>query len=171
MLSSSFPPVADPDARVLILGSLPGPVSLARGQYYAKPQNAFWRIMGVLIGAPFDVPYEARLERVRARGIALWDSCGSAFREGALDSAIRSGSIVANDFASFLGGHPGIGLIGHNGATSARVFAKHVVPTLSPAQLALPRVVLPSTSPALASVPFERKLERWRAFLVQAGVI
>ncbi len=171
MLSGSFPPVAGPDARVLILGSLPGPMSLAMGQYYAKPQNAFWRIMGELIGAPFDMPYEERLGRVRARGIALWDSCGSAVRVGALDSAIVPGSIVANDVAGFLRAHPRVGLIGHNGAKSASVFAKHAAPTLSPGQVALPRVVLPSTSPALASVPFARKLELWRAFLEQAGVI
>lgn len=40
----SFPPAVAEGARVLILGSLPGEVSLARGQYYAFQRNAFWKI-------------------------------------------------------------------------------------------------------------------------------
>ncbi len=50
-MSTGFPPIAGPDARILILGSLPSQRSIAAGEYYAHPQNAFWRIMQELVGA------------------------------------------------------------------------------------------------------------------------
>ena len=47
---SSFEPVADTGARLLILGSLPGEVSLAKAQYYGNARNQFWRLIGGVIG-------------------------------------------------------------------------------------------------------------------------
>ena len=61
---SGFPPVVERSARILILGSMPGRASLEAGQYYALPQNAFWRIMGDLFGAGLDLPYTARLKKI-----------------------------------------------------------------------------------------------------------
>ena len=69
--SEGFPPVSDPHARVLVLGSLPGPVSLRERQYYAQPRNAFWRIMGVLFGAAQERPYEDRLRSLLRHRVAL----------------------------------------------------------------------------------------------------
>src|ERR1017187_7782411 len=83
--SKCFEPVAGADARVLILGSLPGKVSLERGEYYAQPYNAFWRIMGELVGASRDLPYQNRLELLKQHHIALWDVCAAGFRAGSLD--------------------------------------------------------------------------------------
>jgi hypoxanthine-DNA glycosylase len=157
MQSVGFPPVAAADARVLILGSLPGAMSLARREYYAQPRNAFWPIMGALVGAAPGLPYPARLERLMAARIALWDVCASGFRPGSLDSAIRPGSVVANDFAAFFAGHREIGLVCFNGAKAAELFSR-----LVGRELAVRRVVLPSTSPAHAGMPLAMKLERWR---------
>src|SRR6185503_11514923 len=42
--SVGFPPIADSRATILILGSLPGQKSLEMSQYYAQPQNGFWKI-------------------------------------------------------------------------------------------------------------------------------
>ena len=162
MKSESFPPIARADARVLVLGSLPGAMSLARGQYYAQPYNAFWRIMGEIAGAGPELPYPDRLLRLEARRIAVWDVCGSAERAGSLDSAIVSASVVPNAFGTFLERHAAIAAILHNGAASARLYERLVLPTLSPSRQALPRTRLPSTSPAHAGMPFERKLALWR---------
>ena len=160
--SRGFPPIAAPDARVLILGSLPGQASLAANQYYAQPQNAFWRIMGELFGAGPDVPYEERAERLRASGIALWDVCKAAVRPGSLDAAIDLATVVTNDFERFFRAHPRIAHVCVNGGMAQRLYVRRVQPGLPDPLTALPLHLLPSTSPAHASLRFAQKLERWR---------
>ena len=157
-----FPPVAAPDACVLVLGSMPGEASLAAGEYYAHPRNAFWPIMGVLAGAHPARPYAERVAALRAAGIALWDVMASCMRAGSLDANIRPASVVANDFAGFLAAHPGIATLCFNGAAAETAFRRHVLPVLSAAPAMLR---LPSTSPAHAAPGFETKLEAWRAAL------
>jgi hypoxanthine-DNA glycosylase len=158
--------VAAPDARVLILGSLPGAMSLAMRQYYAQPRNGFWRIMAEIAGAGPEVAYADRLDRLRQARIALWDVCEAAERPGSLDASIVLASVTPNRFGAFLGRHSGIGAICFNGNTAARLFERLAVSKLSMAQAALPRTVLPSTSPAHAGMPFEGKLRRWREVLL-----
>lgn len=163
--SKGFDAVALPDARVLILGSLPGQASLARGEYYAQPRNAFWPIMGRLAGASPDLPYAERLRRLTEAGIALWDVCAEGRRPGSLDQRIDASSIVANDFSAFLTTHPRIRLICFNGAKAEWLFRRKAAPNLPGPFTQTPRVLLPSTSPAHAAMPLERKLEHWRAAL------
>jgi double-stranded uracil-DNA glycosylase len=169
--SKGFPPIAAPDARVLVLGSLPGQVSLARQEYYAQPQNAFWKIMGALFGAGPDLPYVQRAERLMASGVALWDVCGAARRPGSLDSAIELASVIPNDFASFFEDHARVRAVFTNGATATRLYARLVVPRLPAPCSRLPVHALPSTSPAHASMRFEQKLERWRAVAERVGAL
>jgi hypoxanthine-DNA glycosylase len=161
--SRGFPPIAATDARVLVLGSLPGQASLAAQQYYAQPQNAFWRIMGVLFEAGPELDYEERAARLRARGVALWDVCKAAVRAGSLDAAIELDSVVPNDFHGFFASHPRIGHVFTNGGTATRLYRRLVLPGLPAALRELPLHALPSTSPAYASLRPAQKLERWRA--------
>jgi hypoxanthine-DNA glycosylase len=164
-LAVGFAPLADAQARVLVLGSLPGQKSLEMGEYYAQPRNAFWRIMGHLFGAEPVLPYRARLERLRSHGVAVWDVLAAGERAGSLDSAIVASSIVINDFGAFFGRHGGIGLVCFNGQKAAELYRRHAQPTLSARVAALEQRVLPSTSPAHAALSFEQKLERWAAAL------
>jgi hypoxanthine-DNA glycosylase len=159
----SFAPVSRSDAHVLILGSLPGVESLRRQQYYAKRQNAFWRIMADVVGADPEAPYEQRLERLKGAGLALWDVCASARREGSLDVNIRD--MQPNDFVGFFRDHRHIALICFNGQTAAKLFARFVVPDLPDEAGKIARKILPSTSPAHAGMGFEQKLALWRAAL------
>ena len=161
----SFPPIADAAARVLVLGSLPGVKSLQMREYYAQPYNAFWRIMGELFGAEPALSYAARVAQLRASGVAVWDVLAAGEREGSLDSAIVPASIVVNDFNAFFERHRRIGLICFNGNTAAALYRRKVLPRLEPTSAALTTQVLPSTSPAYASLRFEQKLERWSAAL------
>lgn len=158
-LISSFPPVYAPDARILILGSMPGAASLAAGEYYAHPQNGFWPIMGALIGAGSDLDYPARLDLLKRRGIALWDVLQTCERAGSLDSAIRAE--IPNDFEWLFRACPDIRAVFFNGQKAAASFRRFVLPVLT--GFSLPLMVLPSTSPAHAGMRFEEKLAIWGA--------
>jgi len=165
MHAQGFPPIADAHARILILGSLPGQVSLQRQQYYAQPQNAFWKIMGRLFGAGPGLPYANRVQGLVLNGIALWDVCAAAQRPGSLDAAIVHSSVVPNDFAAFVETHPHVELICFNGGKAAELYRRLVLPGLPAAVRAIRTETLPSTSPAHAAMPFEEKLTRWAAVL------
>lgn len=167
----SFAPVSAPDATRLILGSMPGALSLADAQYYAHPQNAFWRIAGALFDFDPALPYAQRCDALRAAGVALWDVLGECVRPGSLDSAIVEASIEANDLAGFLDAHPSIRLICFNGAKAEQSFARHVLPHVSERHRSIPRHRLPSTSPAHAGMRFDAKLACWRAVLLPPAAL
>ncbi len=157
---AGLPAVAAADARVLVLGSMPGTASLTAQQYYAHPRNAFWPIMGAIAGAGPQLPYLQRLPRLTDAGIALWDVLAHCVRDGSLDARIDPGSIVVNDFDAFLAAHPRITLVALNGGTAARMFARHVAPSL---RRYVTTTTLPSTSPAHAAMRLEEKLAAWRS--------
>ena len=160
----SFPPIADPTSRLLILGSMPGKASLRAKQYYAHPQNAFWKIIAALLELAPDAPYAARTAALRANGIALWDVMKTCTRASSLDSDVVESSIVANDFRSFLRRHPHVTTICFNGAKAEQSFVRYALPALGAfGDLAYFR--LPSTSPAHASLSAAKKLAAWRAVL------
>lgn len=162
----SFPPIEDVNATVLILGSMPGVESLRAGQYYAHPRNAFWPIMGDLIGAGPPLDYPTRTEVLKSAGIALWDVLASCVREGSLDSSIAGESVAVNDFPAFFQAHPGIVRVFFNGMMAEKYFFKAVRPRLEPGSLPFQR--LPSTSPAHAGWPYAKKLDAWRAVVQQS---
>ena len=124
----SFPFSADRNARVLILGSMPGAESLRQQQYYAHPRNLFWDLMGDLFGAGRNLPYEKRLAVLRKTGVALWDVAHSCRRKGSLDSNMTD--VAANDFASLFAATPRIHTVFFNGQTAAALFRKLVLPEL-----------------------------------------
>jgi double-stranded uracil-DNA glycosylase len=159
---TSFLPIADQSARMLILGSMPGVLSLKANQYYAHPRNAFWRIMSDICGFDVTMPYEHRVEALKASGFAVWDVLQSCTRLGSLDSAIEAGSRVTNDFESFFNLHPNIQLVGFNGTEADKSFHRYVLPNLSARHISFVR--LPSTSPAHA-IALDEKITAWRAAL------
>lgn len=153
----SFPPIVSAASRVIILGTMPGIVSLKAKEYYAHPRNAFWRIMGELFGADPSLPYEERVAVIQSAGIALWDSVEACVRPGSMDKSITDE--VANDFAAFFATWPHISHVFFNGAKSELVFRRHVLPTLTGGRRAYTR--LPSTSPAHAGLALEAKVQAW----------
>jgi hypoxanthine-DNA glycosylase len=161
----SFDYIAAPDARILILGSIPGVKSLQEVQYYAHPRNGFWPIMAQLLEFDPALPYPQRLERLLQAGIALWDVVHRCHRPGSLDQNIAGSSVEVNDFASFFRLHPQVSAIFFNGGTAEALFRRHVIKGGIPLPAGLKLQRLPSTSPANAGTRLEQKLELWRMVL------
>ena len=159
MICHSFAPVYAPDARVLIVGSMPGVKSLADAQYYAHPRNAFWPIMFDLFGQTPTGDYEVRKRLIRENRLALWDAACMCEREGSLDSNMKD--VQYNDFASLYVRCPGIHTVLCNGGTAHSLFMK--------SGFAKGKTVirLPSTSPAY-TMAYAGKLQAWKAALEEA---
>ena len=166
-LTTGFPPIATPDIRILILGSMPGIRSLALNQYYGHPRNLFWPLMEELVGVPAAAPYVERLALLNGAGIGLWDSLKAAERPGSLDASIVAHTEVANDFPTFLAKHRQVRAIVFNGKKSEQAFTKHVLKA-GHADLfhGIALLPMPSTSPANASISFVEKRRRWAEILV-----
>lgn len=151
-----FDPVVDADTRLLILGSLPGDASLKAARYYAHPRNAFWRLLGGVLGEDLEaLAYEARLGRLKARRIGLWDVIASAERSGSLDAAIRSPE--AADLRGLVATLPDLRAVAFNGGLAARLGRRILAD-----QADLMLLDLPSSSPAHAR-PLAEKAARWAA--------
>jgi hypoxanthine-DNA glycosylase len=161
-VATGFPPVERADASILILGSLPGERSIAQQQYYAHPQNAFWRIMRELFDIEGD--YASRCEQLVENGIALWDVLMSSHRPGSMDANISISAATPNDFPAFFEHHPSIRLIAFNGRKAEQLFGRFVAPLGIADDMRT--AMLPSTSPAYASLSFPGKLQAWREALL-----
>jgi double-stranded uracil-DNA glycosylase len=158
---ASFKPIEPESARTLVLGSMPGTMSLAAKQYYAHPRNAFWKIMSAILEFPETAAYEERVAALKNAGIALWDVLQYCVRDGSLDADIEAGSEKANNIQSLLQRLPGIKVVCFNGTAAESCFKRLVMPTLKNVD---PKYVrLPSTSPAHAALSFEQKVAVWRA--------
>lgn len=164
-INISFPPIADTHASLLILGSMPSIKSLEQQQYYAHPRNAFWPIMSALFNMDNELSYSQRCQHLITHHTAVWDVLKSCQRQGSLDVDIDSASMIINNFNSFLQHHPHIKKLVFNGGKAEQVFNQFVLPTLTEQQTTIPRLRLPSTSPAHARCSQNEKLDIWRQAL------
>lgn len=154
---ASFAPVVDQHTHTLILGSLPGEVSLAQSQYYANPQNKFWKLVGDVIGVELAaLNYATRLTVLLEHRIGLWDVIANARRVGSLDSQIREHT--SNDLLALIDALPELSVIVFNGGTAAKIGMKTLKERVQQFRI----IQLPSSSPAHASLSYGQKLHAWR---------
>ena len=169
-IATGFDPIAAPNARVLILGSLPSQKSLQRHEYYANPQNAFWRVMGELFDAGLDLSYPNRAEKLRRCGIAVWDVLQSSVRPGSMDVAIDLASAVPNDIQTFFDEHTMLELLCFNGKKAAELYQQLVALQGITGIDNIAFRTMPSTSPAYASMNLDEKVHHWSAIWRPAGI-
>lgn len=158
-LLRGLPPLIGPAPRTLILGNMPSVLSLASGQYYGNPRNAFWRIAADILGFDPQAAYADRVEALTAHGLAVWDVLAACRRIGSLDSAVERDSMVPNDFRGFLTEHRQVRLVVFNGAAAETNYRRLVRDAPS-----ITSVRLPSTSPA-QTMAYADKLAQWRTAL------
>ncbi|KIA90463.1 DNA-deoxyinosine glycosylase [Kaistella jeonii] len=151
---SSFPPIISETSKILILGSVPGIKSLEMQQYYAHPQNKFWRILFELFQEDFTKDYSKKLKFLEKNHIAVWDVIDSCEREGSLDTKIKNE--VHNDVEQILMDYQNIKAIFCNGQKSFKNVQNKMRENPE-----IPIFVLPSTSPAY-TIPFVKKVEEWK---------
>ena len=158
MKISSFPPIIDNESKILILGSIPGIKSLEMKQYYAHPQNKFWKIICELFHEELTTDYAERIKILEKYHVALWDVIDTCERKGSLDSEILNEE--ANKIGELLHNYPNIKAIFCNGQKSYKNLQKILLK-----EFHLPIIALPSTSPAHASLGYVQKLETWKIIL------
>ena len=150
---SSFPPIVSEDSKILILGSVPGIKSLEMQEYYAHPQNKFWRILFELFHEDFTTDYAEKIELLKKNKIAVWDVIDSCERKGSLDTKIKNEA--HHYILQLLRDFPSIKVIFCNGQKSFKTLRK-----ILPDDLKIPIFILPSTSPAY-TIPYQQKLKDW----------
>lgn len=163
----SFAPRVHPGARVLILGSMPGVASLRAGHYYAHPRNRFWPWVGEALGFDPALPWEERYDALRTRGVGLWDVLGACERRSSLDADIVSSTMEPNDMRGLVARVPSLETVLLNGQKAGDVWTRRIA-RAERAVAALRVHVLPSTSPANASIPEEVKRSAWVRALAEA---
>lgn len=149
-------PIINYNAKLLILGSMPGTESLRKNEYYANSRNQFWKVIYSIFDTEFETSYIARISFLKDRQIALWDVIKSCEREGSSDSKISN--IHTNDLAALLTNYPKVRNLCFNGQKAFNVFKKEVELNTS---FEVTMRVLPSTSPANARMSFEAKIREW----------
>lgn len=154
----SFLPSIDEKSKVLILGSMPGVKSLEMQQYYAHPQNRFWKVMGLICKCEnlHNLEYSEKLQTLLNNNIALWDVIKSCEREGSLDSNIEKE--IPNKIHALLKKYKNIEVICLNGNKSYSAFKKHFPLLLEKYKC----LKMPSTSPANAKFRLENLYEEWK---------
>lgn len=161
-MPESFHYVADEKTRTLIIGSMPGIASLQALQYYAHQYNLFWPLVFEAFGKTFAQPsYEDKLDLLAQNHIGLWDAAAVCQREGSLDSAIKNA--IPNDFEELFQLYPQIERLLFNGQTAFKIFKRFHPNWLKRKKYLL----LPSTSPANASIPLAQRRQVWLEALRQ----
>lgn len=165
MNCTGFNYIAAPSSKILILGSIPGVKSLDEQQYYAHPRNAFWNIMETLFSIPTTATYENRITSLCNKKIALWDVLKKCHRNGSLDTSIKNTTNVINNFPDFFEAHKNIKHIFFNGQKAQQLFTRHYKKNPSTIINQLSTTLLPSTSPAHASLNLQQKMQAWSVIL------
>ena len=148
-----FAPIFDQNSKILILGSMPSPKSREVGMYYAHPKNRFWKILSIVLNAPFPVTNDDKRAFLLKHNIAVWDVIESCEIVGASDSSIKNPRV--NDFNSILDNSK-ISAIFTLGKTATKIYRS---------MTGRDSIYLPSTSPANCAMKDEELIKSFEIIL------
>ncbi|HPT72170.1 MAG TPA: DNA-deoxyinosine glycosylase [Candidatus Cloacimonadota bacterium] len=159
MKKTGFSPVIDKNTEILILGSLPSDISIRTGEYYANPQNQFWRIIFTIFNNSIPLyQYIEKTNLLLKYKIGLWDVLTEAHRQGSLDSNIHGE--VLNDFSGLFEAYPNIRKMAFNGDKAFQLYLRK--------KSGLPQkdlVLVTSSSSANTSKTLLQKVKEWEIAL------
>ncbi len=162
---NSFEPVVNEQTTTLIIGTMPGIVSLKAQEYYGNKQNIFWTLVFDILGKGNpEADYSEKLNVLLKHHIGLWDSLAACEREGSLDSNIRKE--IPNDFPALFRQYPSINRLLFNGQSSFRFFVRSYG-----APREMEYYILPSTSPANAMKNYAQKRLLWQEALNKKSIL
>lgn len=165
MFVHGLPPIVSNTTEILILGTMPGRLSLERKEYYAHPRNLFWQFIEDILNIRKDDPYEQRCERLQISHVGLWDILKTCTRESSLDSDIDENTIVCSDLDSLLRENPNISKFVFNGKKAESLYRKYVASSLVNMGRSIRLDSVPSSSPANASISMQTKRQKWKQAL------
>ena len=145
-----------PHSVVLILGTLPGRMSLTMGQYYADPSNKFWDILFTACGEKIDKTDNGKKKLLEKYHIALWDVLGSAVRKTSNDKDLSDET--PNNLPLYLFQYPNIKLLIFHSNDAYKYFKRFFKNT------AMPYICVSSPS-GQNRKSAEAKAAEWRAAL------
>lgn len=130
MRISCLNPIMKNDCEILILGTIPGKMSLKQKNYYANPKNHFWDFIYRLLVPKWDlfkiidssISFKERYNLLLENKIGLWDVLESCEREGSSDKKIKNE--IVNDFNLFFKIHKNIKAVIFNGGKAKEYFNK-----------------------------------------------
>lgn len=154
MIYHPFPPLYNKDSKILILGSFPSVKSREQMFFYGHPQNRFWKVVSSVFECDVPVTIEEKKQFLFKNDIAVWDVIASCEIMGSSDNSIKN--VKVNDLSIILK-EADIKQIFLNGKTAEKYFKKY-----TKTQINRDAVCLPSTSPANASWPLNRLIEKWK---------
>lgn len=150
-------PIFDEHSILLILGTFPSVKSREANFYYANPQNRFWKVLCAILDEESPKTIDEKRKMLLKHRIALWDVVHSCDILGSSDSSIQN--VIPNNIRQLIA-KTSITTIYANGAKAMELYRKHCQ-----SEIGLPITLLPSTSPANASMTLLRLIERWEEVL------
>lgn len=159
-MKKGLEPIVNKDSKILILGSLPGEMSLKNQKYYDNKNNHFWKLLSYVFEDKFIEfnDYEEKIKFLKNHKVALWDVIKCANREGSLDTNIKNEEY--NDLYTLITKH-NITNIYVNGRKAESSIKKY----LKLNNLELNYNYLPSSSSLNAKLSIIEKSKIWKSII------
>ena len=147
-------PFYDENSEILILGTMPSVKSREENFYYAHKKNRFWKVLADVYHQEEPKSVEEKKSFLRNHKIALYDVIHSCKIIGSSDSSIKK--VKANNLKPILK-TSNIKKIYTTGKKAQQLYDKYIKEKIK-----IEAINLPSTSPANATISYEKLFEEYQ---------